>query len=876
MLPALCIKLKKNAARFLFIRKLPFESSKPLNCVVAGAFTRSFSRAISFQPRDTPTSYVKPENKKRFIAHISPKCLNDDVKLFLDELERYEKGSAAGISKKQLEKLIKNNLDDPDMCRMLLKNSLDFELKHPECRGLVDSYCFHKVIQSCVLRDQVEQADELLTLCQSTEHIQPQTSCFSMVMNGYAKRKTPDALERIKVIVSALEKERLEDKAPTTTPLNCYIYTILMNAYIGVLGKQSLTPVRQTIERMSDIAERSRQDAMRPDLPCYTTLMKAFILQRKSGFASEVNTVLTQLKADKYYSEQPAKDRLHLESVAIDAWSKSDDPHAPKRARQIFDAMEEPDVVAYNSLCNTYSAVGDVDEVFLLYQKMEADYDTGKNKDCLPNMQTYVIILNALQKSNRKDAVEKAEQIFNAIPSPNSVTYNTLLNIYAQSGDVEKALNLLQRKQSDYDTGENKKCCPNTNTYATVLNALQKSNRPDAVEKAEQIFNAIPSPNTITFCTLLNIYAQRGDVEKALSLVNQMQSDYDSGKNKKCRPTLQTYNIILNALQKSNLSDAVMKAEHIFNAIPLPNTITYCTLLNMYAQRGDVEKALSLVNQMQSDYDAGKNKDCRPNMHTYNTILNALQKSNRTDATEKAEQIFNALPLPNAITYDTLLNMYAQKGDVVKALSLVKQMQSNYESGKNKECCPNMHTYNTILNALQKSNRKDAVEKAEQIFNAIPLPNTITCNTLLKMYARTGDVEKALTLLQRMQSDHDSEKNKDCCPNIHTYNTILNVLQKSNLSDVAETAEQIFNALPSPNTVTYNILINIYAERGKGKDAVSLACRMQSDYESGKNRNCLPSDVTKKSVLKALRISNDRALKNDARDILEWFRERKI
>jgi pentatricopeptide repeat protein len=149
---------------------------------------------------------------------------------------------------------------------------------------------------------------------------------------------------------------------------------------------------------------------------------------------------------------------------------------------------------------------------------------------------------------------------------------------------------------SNFESGKNKECRPTMHTHSTILHAVLKSNRSDAVEIAEKIFGAIPLPNTVTYSTLINIYARKGDVEISLRLLHQMQLDFQSGKNTECRPSLQTYNIILKALQKSNRSDTVEMAEKIFSAILLPDTVTYTTLINIYAQQGSVEKAMKLLH----------------------------------------------------------------------------------------------------------------------------------------------------------------------------------------------------------------------------------------------------------------------------------------
>jgi pentatricopeptide repeat protein len=775
------------------------ETSKPMKRAAGDACARSFSQVarLQRQRQHRPIIHVHAKRPISSVSTSSLKTLPDDVISFLDELASYETG-AATIGNERLKECIKKYPDDTDTCIMLLQKSLHFEEQYPECRGIVDGDCFLDVIQTCVFRDEVEEADELLTVCQSIAHIQPHPRCFETIIDGYAKRRKPEALQRIEAMIKELEEDRCPASVLETTPLNCNIYNILMRAYIGVLEKKSIIPIRQTMKRMNEIAARKKRDNVRPNLACYTTLMRAIILGGKAGFAFEITAVLEQLKADTDYLKQPLTERMYLESLAIYAWSKSEDQHAPTRARKIFDAMEKPTAEAYNSLCCTYAAVGDIDNVFHLFEKMQTDAEYGRNEFLGLNLPTSTAVMKALQKSKRTDAAEKAERIFASMPMPKTLFYNTLLDIYAQKGDDMNAFNLMNRMKLDFEFGKNKYCEPNSHTYATVLHSLHKSKRSDTIEKAEQLFNSIPSPNTVTYNTLFNIYAGNGETEKALDKLDRMQTDYRAGTNKNCRPT----------------------------------------------------------------------------MYTYSTILNALYKSNRADAAERAEQIFNDISLPDTFTYNTLLNIHAQKGDTEKAMNLVHQMLSDFDAGKNTQCCPNEHTYATILKALQNSDRSDATEIATQIVRRISAPGTVAYNTLLHMNARNGETETTLGILARMRFDVVSGRNRNCRPDMHTYATVLNALQKSNCAEAVDKAKQIFNTIPSPNVVVYNTLLNIYAARGMGNDAIVLTRGMQSDFDSGKNRNCMPNSVTERTLLKSFRVAKDSALKHEAQDILKWFRKR--
>jgi pentatricopeptide repeat protein len=266
-----------------------------------------------------------------------------------------------------------------------------------------------------------------------------------------------------------------------------------------------------------------------------------------------------------------------------------------------------------------------------------------------------------------------------------------------------------------------------------LLNELHKSNRPGAIEEAETIFNAIAMPDTVTYTLLMNMYGRRRLSGKALSLFDRMQSEFKSGKNVDCCPNMRTYDSILYALQHSNRPDVIEKAKQIFSAIQSPDTFIYTNLINIYGRKRDLEMALSLYYRMQSDFKCGINKNCEPGICTHIALLNALKKSTRPDSVEKAEQIFSAIQSPDTVAYNTLIYIYAERKDFEKSLNLFFRMQSEYKSGKNTYCEPNNHTYTTILKALLKSTPPDVIEKAEQIFSAIQLPNTYTYTSLMNL-----------------------------------------------------------------------------------------------------------------------------------------------
>jgi pentatricopeptide repeat protein len=477
--------------------------------------------------------------------------------------------------------------------------------------------------------------------------------------------------------------------------------------------------------------------------------------------------------------------------LAIDAWSKSDDPQALTRVQQLLDTLEQPDTIAYNALCNLYAKVGDADAAMDLYRSMLTDFESGKNTACQPDPATYLAVFKALQTSQQANAAQTAEEILSNVSSPSTILYNSLLNMYAQNGDVTKALNRFQEMQSDFNSDRNKACRPNVHTYSAVLNALHRSKLPDASEQAEKIFRTIPSPNTVAYNTMLSIYAKHGQVDKALKLLQQLRSRKKQGS----LPDVYSYGAVLNAFLQSDSPFAITKAEYIFRAMATPNTVAYNTMLRIYAQQGNIDKTLALFKEMQSNFESGRNKDCPVNVNTYSIVLNALQQSNLSDAVEQAHDVFRMISLPNTIAYNMLMNMYAQRGDARAALVLLHEMQAAFQAGTNTECQPDMYTYSAILTALHKSSLPDALEEADRIVQEIVQPSTIVFNALLNIYSERASPKDAVALTERMLADFVAGTNPNCKPDELSRIMLQKALRLSTDQELENRAKRVFNSL---------------------------------------------------------------------------------
>jgi PPR repeat family/PPR repeat len=180
-------------------------------------------------------------------------------------------------------------------------------------------------------------------------------------------------------------------------------------------------------------------------------------------------------------------------NAVLDAWARSGDRVAPRRAEQILEHMDglyrsgnkgvKPDRYTYNTLINVWAKSGErgsafrAESVLMAMEKRHRDGD----QDFKPNTRTYTSVIDALAKSGESGAARRAEQILNNMISryeaagdpdvkPNVHTANAVCNACAFSKDDEDREEALQIAFRVYDWLANQsEMSPDSYTYTILL-----------------------------------------------------------------------------------------------------------------------------------------------------------------------------------------------------------------------------------------------------------------------------------------------------------------------------------------------------------------------------------------------------------------------
>jgi Pentatricopeptide repeat domain len=148
-------------------------------------------------------------------------------------------------------------------------------------------------------------------------------------------------------------------------------------------------------------------------------------------------------------------------NAVLDAWARSGDRVAPRRAEQILSHMDElyragnkgvkPDRYTYNTLINVWAKSnerGSAARAEHVLSIMEKRFREG-DQDFKPNTRTYTSVIDAWAKSGEKGAARRAEQILSNMISryeaagdpdvkPNVHTANAVCNVSVSFSDADR------------------------------------------------------------------------------------------------------------------------------------------------------------------------------------------------------------------------------------------------------------------------------------------------------------------------------------------------------------------------------------------------------------------------------------------------------
>lgn len=287
------------------------------------------------------------------------------------------------------------------------------------------------------------------------------------------------------------------------------------------------------------------------------------------------------------------------------------------------------------------------------------------------------------------------------------------------------------------------------------------------------------------------------------------------------------------------------------NVNAVATTQTYNALIDVWSRSGEkaaaAQRAEEIVIGMQDAYSSGQN-DVQPDLESFRHVLMAWSEAKgEEDAPYRAQRLLewmvrlhesgeNDLVMPDADCFNVVIQAIANSKDPdapQRTEKFIMYMDRLFNDG-NEQAKPTRMSFNQVLTAWSRSNKRGAAQRAE-------------------------DILRRMTLLSKADSEGT---NDDLRPSVASYTAVISAWAKSGDEDCGRRAERVLKQCEhrfkaqndeslTPDTIMYNLVIDAHAKTSSNKAhsrARSVLDRQISLYNSG-NKNCKPDVYTFTSVM---------------------------
>ncbi|KAK9080436.1 hypothetical protein SSX86_000194 [Deinandra increscens subsp. villosa] len=285
-------------------------------------------------------------------------------------------------------------------------------------------------------------------------------------------------------------------------------------------------------------------------------------------------------------------------------------------ARQLFDEMSEPDVVAWNTIIDCYVCCGEHKEAVDLFSRMQ---DAGLNPDdaTLVVMLSACAALGALEVGRWVHSVVEQRFLMRDVSIANS-----LVHMYTRCGEIQEAQRIFDR-MNDKNIVTWNTMILGLATHGHVKNALSLF--------ASMINENLQRPDGVTFLGVLTACSHGGMIKEGRQYFNRMTDEYD------IKPTIKHYGCMVDMLSRGGL---VTDAYDLVQNMPMKcNAIVLRTLLAGCHTHGNIELAEKVRRQL-LELDPDHSSDYVLLANTYASLedWNQVSRIRRSMAANKVQK----------------------------------------------------------------------------------------------------------------------------------------------------------------------------------------------------------------------------------------------
>ena len=445
-------------------------------------------------------------------------------------------------------------------------------------------------------------------------------------------------------------------------------------------------------------------------------------------------------------------------------------------AAVVFDRMKERDIITWNVMIGAYTGSGRGVEAYDLYLKM-------KEEGFQPDAVTYMSLLNDCASTGALEWVKDVHRhILEGGYESDERVGNALVHMYAKSGSIEDAAVVFDRMKER-----------NLITWTVMIGAYAGSGRGVEaydlyLKMKEEGFQA----DAVTYVSLLNDCASTGALEWVKDVHRHILEEGHESDARVCNALIQMYS------KSGSIEDARM----VFDRMKERDVITWTVMIGAFAGRGRGVEAYDLYLKM-------KGEGFQPDAVTYMSLLDDCAS---TGALEWVKDVHRHILEEGHESHvrvgSALVHMYAKSGSIEDAAVVFDRMKGR-----------NLITWNVMIGAYSGSGRGvEAYDLYLKMKEEGFQPDAVTYMSLLNDCASTG-------ALEWVKDVHRHILEGGYVSDVRVGNALVHMYAKSGS---IEDAQLVFERMEC-DVMTWNIMIGGLGQHGRGQDALELFRKMKAD-----------------------------------------------
>lgn len=467
-----------------------------------------------------------------------------------------------------------------------------------------------------------------------------------------------------------------------------------------------------------------------------------------------------------------------------------------REAYKMFERMPERDLVCWNTVVGGFSQNGMPKRALELVISMQeeahspdmvtmvsilpasADIRNSKMGKSIHGyvlrhrLESYVNVATALLDMYAKcGLIGTARRVFDGMDSRTVVSWNSLIDGYAQSGDSEEAMNVFQKMLDEGLKPSN----------VTVMGALHACGDLVDLQNGKFLHELVDQlglgSDLSVMNSLISMYCKCRRIDVAYELFHKLE-----GK------TLVSWNaIILGCAQNGRVTEAINLFCKMQEHNMVPDSFTLVSVTTAVAE-------LSVLRQANWIHGLAIRMYLDKNVFVMTAIVDMYAKCG---AVNKARKLFDMMGERHVTTWNAMIDGYGTHGFGMEAMELFDEMC------KNGSINPNGVTFLCIISACSHSGLVKEGQRYYTIMKEVYgiEPSMDHYGAMVDLLGRAGRVEEAWDFVQHMPIE----------PGINVFGAMLGACKIHKNVDLGEkAADKLFSL--EPDDGGYHVLLaNIYA-----------------------------------------------------------------